>query len=442
MHALYVGEKSVAIWKYGAEPTDPTTAPTSVDVPAPTGHFSPDLGGLAIVRTGPGTGYLFASSQGTDDTPEADSFMVYRREGGNEFVRAFHVLSGTVDGCQGTRGIEAVAGNLGTAFPDGVFVCQDLQNTATGGTGAGLANYKLVKLGTIVDLLDVPAASTTTTSAPPPAPTTTTTTAPPAQAPAAGRSGYWMVGADGKVYPFGDARSLGDATLMPGTEAVDLEPTPSGNGYWIVDSAGHVFAMGDARWLGNADVASLVAGEKVTSLSSTRSGNGYWIFTTRGRVLPVGDAVFHGDMSAVALNGPVLDSIPTASGNGYYMVASDGGIFSLGDAKFHGSMGDKPLNAPVQSLVPDGDGVGYWLVAGDGGIFAFDAAFKGSMGSTPLNRPVTGMVRFGNGYLMVAEDGGIFNFSDKAFFGSLGDHPPARPVVSVAVLEAAAIPAP
>ena len=30
------------------------------------------------------------------------------------------------------------------------------------------------------------------------------------------------------------------------------------------------------------------------------------------------------------------------------------------------------------------------------------------------------MVAFGNGYLMVASDGGIFNFSDKPFLGSLG----------------------
>jgi len=26
-----------------------------------------------------------------------------------------------------------------------------------------------------------------------------------------------------------------------------------------------------------------------------------------------------------------------------------------------------------------------------------------------LNRPITGMVRYGNGYLMVGSDGGIFN---------------------------------
>jgi hypothetical protein len=44
------------------------------------------------------------------------------------------------------------------------------------------------------------------------------------------------------------------------------------------------------------------------------------------------------------------------------------------------------------------------------------------------------MVPYGNGYLMVAEDGGIFNFSDKAFAGSLGGNPPSRPIVAVAAM--------
>jgi hypothetical protein len=51
-----------------------------------------------------------------------------------------------------------------------------------------------------------------------------------------------------------------------------------------------------------------------------------------------------------------------------------------------------------------------------------------------LAKPVTGMVRYGDGYLMVGEDGGIFNFSTLGFVGSLGANPPARPIVSVAVL--------
>jgi len=44
-------------------------------------------------------------------------------------------------------------------------------------------------------------------------------------------------------------------------------------------------------------------------------------------------------------------------------------------------------------------------------------------------------VRYCAGYVMVGEDGGIFNFSDRPFLGSLGANPPDRPVVAVAVLE-------
>jgi sugar lactone lactonase YvrE len=296
---------------------------------------------------------------------------------------------------------------------------------------------------------------TTTTTAPKATTTTTTTTTGPAApppatggpagdpvvsgsntgAPVVRRSGYWMVGSDGIVYPFGDARHHGNAAT---TSAVDLEPTPSGNGYWVVDDLGRVSRFGDAVFHGHVEASKLVAGEKITSLSATTDGGGYWIFTSRGRVLTFGNAAFLGDVSDLKLAGPVLDSIVTPSGQGYYMVASDGGTFSFGDAKFHGSMGGRNLNAPVQSLVPDSDGVGYWLVASDGGIFAFDAGFKGSMGNTKLNKPVTGMVRAGNGYLMVGEDGGIFDFSGTpdGFQGSLGATPPTKPITSVAVREA------
>jgi hypothetical protein len=258
----------------------------------------------------------------------------------------------------------------------------------------------------------------------------------PAAQPTASRSGYWMLGTDGRVYSFGHAESHGDAPATAGrsVEAADLEPTVSGQGYWVVDSAGRVSTHGDAFALGNVEPGRLVAGETVTSLSATPSGRGYWIFTTKGRTLAFGDARHFGDLAAQKLNGPVLDSIPTPSGQGYYMVASDGGIFAFGDARFFGSMGGKTLNAPVQSLVPDVDGVGYWLVAADGGVFSFDAPFRGSLGGTKLNKPITGMVPFGNGYLMVGQDGGIFNFSDRPFSGSLGDHPPSAPIVAVAAL--------
>jgi hypothetical protein len=267
------------------------------------------------------------------------------------------------------------------------------------------------------------------------------------------RSGYWMLGSDGGVFAFGDARELGDQSSVLRVnpsfrgspvkrhESVDLEPSPSGDGYWVLSNAGSIDAYGDARGRVSIDEGALTlnAGEQATSLSVTPSGNGLWVFTSQGRTITYGDARHLGDMSGTPLNGPVLDAVPTPLGNGYYMVGSDGGIFAFGDAAFHGSMGGKRLNAPVQSLVPDGDGTGYWLVASDGGIFAFNAPFRGSMGGQRLNKPVTGMVRFGDGYLMVGEDGGIFSFSDQPFFGSLGDRPPVRPIVSVAAFGATSL---
>src|SRR6185295_19568530 len=41
-----------------------------------------------------------------------------------------------------------------------------------------------------------------------------------------GKSGYWMLGQDGKVYAFGDAKTLGDpSAVMPaGAKAVHIEP--------------------------------------------------------------------------------------------------------------------------------------------------------------------------------------------------------------------------
>jgi hypothetical protein len=58
------------------------------------------------------------------------------------------------------------------------------------------------------------------------------------------------------------------------------------------------------------------------------------------------------------------------------------------------------------------------------------------MGSVALNKPVSGIVPSptGHGYLMVAEDGGIFTFGDVPFWGSLGGSPPAWPITSVAVM--------
>jgi hypothetical protein len=269
---------------------------------------------------------------------------------------------------------------------------------------------------------------------------------PPATPIGTGKTGYWMLGRAGEVYPFGDAVDHGDIVQSladrseAGIVAVDIEVTPSGDGYWVLDSQGCVHDFGNAGGFGQVNIADLDPGERVTTISTPPNGVGYWVFTSRGRVIPFSPVTSFGDVSNLPLNGPVIDSIATTDGMGYYLVGSDGGVFAFGNAIYYGSTGDQRLNAPVVGLVPDPDGVGYWFVAADGGVFAYQAGFRGSIPQvlapgTSLNLPIIGMVAYGNGYLMVSSDGGIFTFSNKPFKGSLGSTPIPAPIVSVTVLE-------
>lgn len=152
--SLYVSEEDVGIWKYGAEPTDATTPASRVRVDGTTatgGHLVPDVEGLAIVYQAGGTGYLIASSQAASNT--LNNYAVYERQGANAFVRTFKVVNGaSVDGCGRTDGIAAFAGNLGPSFPQGLFVCQDNNNTEPGTSSIRNQNFKFVPLERVVGL--------------------------------------------------------------------------------------------------------------------------------------------------------------------------------------------------------------------------------------------------------------------------------------------------
>jgi hypothetical protein len=80
-------------------------------------------------------------------------------------------------------------------------------------------------------------------------------------------------------------------------------------------------------------------------------------------------------------------------------------------------------------------GQGYWMVASDGGIFTFGGAgYFGSTGNLHLNQPIVGMAATpdGQGYWLVASDGGIFTFGDAGFFGSTGNLHLNQPIVGMA----------
>ncbi len=122
---------------------------------------------------------------------------------------------------------------------------------------------------------------------------------------------------------------------------------------------------------------------------------------------------------------------------GYWTASAAGAISPHAGAPVLGSpaLSGLSLARPIVGMAPTPDGNGYWLVASDGGIFNYgDATFYGSAGAMHLNRPIVGMAATpdGRGYWLVATDGGIFSYGDATFYGSTGAIRLNRSIVGVA----------
>jgi L,D-transpeptidase catalytic domain len=117
-----------------------------------------------------------------------------------------------------------------------------------------------------------------------------------------------------------------------------------------------------------------------------------------------------------------------AGAGGAYQVRAFGGARALGSP-------DGALNAPLVGIAATPRGNGYWLLAQDGGIFSYGGArFYGSTGNMHLNQPVVGIAATprGSGYWLVASDGGIFTFGRARFYGSTGAMHLNSPIVGMA----------
>ncbi len=87
---------------------------------------------------------------------------------------------------------------------------------------------------------------------------------------------------------------------------------------------------------------------------------------------------------------------------------------------------------PGPPLAPNASG--YVMVAKDGGVFNFNSLFRGSMGGKTLNAPIVGIARTpgGQGYWLAAADGGVFSFGSAKFQGSMGGKTLNKPIVGIA----------
>ena len=215
-----------------------------------------------------------------------------------------------------------------------------------------------------------------------------------------------------------------------------MAPTASGNGYWLVGSDGGVFSYGDAKFFGS--MAGHPLNKPIVGIVATADGNGYWLIGADGGVFAFGDAQAppSNPLPGMTLNAPIVGAA-RAGANGLELTAGDGGVFALSNAPFYGSMAGHPLNKPVVGIATTADGKGYWLVAADGGVFAFGDAQAPSSNPLPgmkLNAPIVGVTRAGtSGLELTAGDGGVFALNNAPFYGSMAGHNLAKPVSGIAM---------
>ena len=125
---LYVGEEVGGLWELKQ---DGKGAVARLVAPIDNQRLVADLEGLATIDH-KGQRYLIASSQGDN------AYAVFRLPG-VDYVGRFAITAGKFGATSETDGIEAVAGNFGPDYPDGIFLAQDGDNAPRA------QNFKLVR---------------------------------------------------------------------------------------------------------------------------------------------------------------------------------------------------------------------------------------------------------------------------------------------------------
>ena len=276
----------------------------------------------------------------------------------------------------------------------------------------------------------------------------------------------------GYVGPDSFTYKANDGTIDSNTATVSLTVTAPTQGYWLVASDGGIFTFGDAGFFGSTGGQPL--NKPIVGMARTPSGHGYWLVASDGGIFAFGDAAvlrLHGRPAAQPADrrhGRDADRA-TATGSSRPTAASS----PSATPRFFGSTGGQPLNKPIVGMAADADrprllarrvrrrhlrlrrrrllrldgrpapqqadrrdgrdarratATG-WSRPTAASSASATPSFYGSTGGQPLNQPIVGMAATptGNGYWLVASDGGIFTFGDATFYGSMGGKPLDNP---------------
>ena len=120
---------------------------------------------------------------------------------------------------------------------------------------------------------------------------------------------------------------------------VGIAATPDGHGYWLVGADGGVFAYGEAVFSGS--LANTRINAPITSIAATSDGRGYWLAGADGGVYAFGTAGFAGSLGASGSPNAVVGIAATPSG---YAVIDRTGLVTV--------FNTNGLEAPRNTLYP------------------------------------------------------------------------------------------
>ena len=183
--------------------------------------------------------------------------------------------------------------------------------------------------------------------------------------------GYLTLSRAGTVTAFGALTVLGDVSGKQDGDAVDLAVSATGAGYWILMANGGIYPFGDARYFSSPRRAAL--GVAPVRMAARPQHDGYWVLLADGSVRGFGAAASLGGPGTAT--GVPVDLAPTASGAGYWVLLDTGEVAAFGDAPAKGGMASKNVRwakpaAAIERVGADG----YVISARDGGLYTFNGA--------------------------------------------------------------------
>jgi hypothetical protein len=190
--------------------------------------------------------------------------------------------------------------------------------------------------------------------------------------------GYWLVGKDGGVFTFGDAKywgSLGGKKHTAAHDVIAIVPTVDGHGYWLCDASGVVTAFGDALKL--PSLLPSKATVPIVGFAVLHDQRGAWVVNADGVVFHLGQSYVYGSLQGKKLAQPIVGIARTTNGRGYWLTDSKGNVFTFGSAK--PAIAPPTLKAPIVSISAAPASRGYWAVSAGGWVIAGGLPSRGGM---------------------------------------------------------------